>query len=129
MAGAQLALLAVIAYGYVATAVIVLVGPLFVPFFIVPHLEWLFWGWLRSCVQYAFYQVVANAFVFVFGNLLLHFFDRYPPPYAFEQITALFMPMVFLLMAFVYGVLKVPALVNAIFTGRSGDSAVPSFVS
>src|SRR5881628_2286130 len=78
---AQLAVLAVIAYGYVATAVIVLVGPIFVPFFIVPQLDWLFWGWLRSFFQYAFYQVVANAFVFVFGNLLVHFFDRYPPPY------------------------------------------------
>jgi hypothetical protein len=125
---AQLAVLAVIAFGYVATAVIVLIGPIFVPFFIVPHLEWLFWGWLRAFLQYAFYQVVANAFVFVFGNLILHFFDRYPPPYTFEQIAALFMPMVFLLLAFAYGVLKVPALVNAIFTGRSGDHALPSFL-
>ena len=125
---AQLAVLAVIAYGYVATGVIVLVGPIFVPFFIVPHLEWLFWGWLRAFLQYAFYQVVANAFVFVFGNLILHFFDKYPPPYTFEQLAALFMPMVFLLLAFVYGVLKVPALVNAIFTGRSGDHALPAVV-
>jgi len=128
LTAAQMTILAVIAYGYVATAVIVLVGPIFVPFFIVPHLEWLFWGWLRSFFQYAFYQVVANAFVFVFGNLLLHFFDRYPPPYTFEQIAALFMPMVFLLLSFVYGVLKVPSLVSAIFTGGSGDHALPSFI-
>jgi hypothetical protein len=71
---------------------------------------------------------VANAFVFVFGNLLLHFFDRYPPPYTFEQIAAFFMPMVFLLLTFIYGVLKVPGLVNAIFTGRSGDHALPGFL-
>ena len=128
LTAAQLAVLAVIAYGYVATAVIVLVGPIFVPFFIVPQLDWLFWGWLRSFFQYAFYQVVANAFIFVFGNLLLHFFDRYPPPYTFEQIAAFFMPMVFLLLTFVYGVVKVPSLVTAIFTGRSGDHALPSFI-
>jgi hypothetical protein len=50
-------------------AVIVLVGPIFISFFIVPKLEWLFWGWFRAFIQYAFYQVVAHAFVFVFGQL------------------------------------------------------------
>src|SRR5260221_293995 len=79
--------------GCVGTGVIVPVGPIFGPFFIVPPMEWLFWGWLRAFLHYAFYQVVANAFVFVFGNLILHFFDKYPPPYSFEQLAALFMPM------------------------------------
>ena len=32
----------------IASAVCALVGPLFVPFFIVPTLEWLFWGWLKA---------------------------------------------------------------------------------
>jgi len=32
---------------------------------------------------------------------------------------------VFLLLSSVYGVLKIPSLVNGIFTGRSGDSALP----
>ena len=46
---AQMAVFAVIAFGYVAMAVIVLVGPIFIPFFIVPPLappegEWMFWG-------------------------------------------------------------------------------------
>jgi len=48
LTAAQLAVVEVIAYGYVATAVIVLVGPIFVPFFIVPQLEWLFLGVDRS---------------------------------------------------------------------------------
>jgi TrbL/VirB6 plasmid conjugal transfer protein len=78
---AQVAVLAVISYGYVAMAVIVLVGPVFIPFFIVPKMEWLFWGWFRAFIQYAFYQVVAQAFVFVFGQLLIHFLDAHPPPF------------------------------------------------
>ena len=128
LAAAQFAVLAVISYGFVATGVIVLVGPIFIPFFIVPTLEWLFWGWLRAFLQYAFYQVIANAFVFVFGNLLIHFLDQHPPPFTDEWVALLFVPLLFLLVAFVYGLLKVPALVNAIFTGRSGDRAVPPFV-
>src|SRR6201993_2337625 len=45
LAAAQAIAIVVIAYGFIATAVCVLVGPAFVPFFIVPQMEWLFWGW------------------------------------------------------------------------------------
>ena len=43
--------LAVIAFGLIASAVCGLLGPIFVPFFIVPKLDWLFWGWLKSFIQ------------------------------------------------------------------------------
>ena len=71
LAAAQAIAIVVIAYGFVATAVCVLVGPVFVPFFIVPKMEWLFWGWFRCFLQYAFYQVIAAAVVFIIGNLMI----------------------------------------------------------
>jgi type IV secretory pathway VirB6-like protein len=123
---AQAAVFAVISFGYVAAAVAVLLGPIFIPFFIVPRMEWLFWGWLRALIQYAFYPVVANAYLFVFGNLLIRFVDSHPPPYDGAAIAVLFFPLLFLLMAFTYGILKIPSLVNSLFTGRSGESAIPS---
>jgi type IV secretory pathway VirB6-like protein len=122
---AQVAVLAVISYGYIAMAVIVLLGPIFIPFFIVPRLDWLFWGWFRSFLQYAFYQVVAHAFVFVFSQLLINFLDAHPPPFDSVKVAWLFVPLVFLLLSFVYGVLKIPALVSGIFSGQSGLSAWP----
>jgi hypothetical protein len=124
---AQAAIFGVIAFGYVAAAVAVLLGPVFIPFFIVPGLEWIFWGWFKSLLQYAFYPVVANAYLFVFGNLLIHFIDSHPPPYDGATIAVLFFPLVLLLIAFTYGILKIPSLVNSLFTGRSGESAVPTF--
>ena len=123
---AQFALLFVVSFGLIASAVCALLGPLFIPFFIVPHLEWLFWGWLKSLVQYAFYPVVANAYVFVFGNLLIHFIDSHPPPYEGGTLLVIFFPLLMLLMSFTFGVLKIPSLVNSLFTGRSGESAVPN---
>ncbi len=116
---------AVIAFGYVAAAVAVMLGPVFIPFFIVPHMEWLFWGWLKSLIQYAFYPVVANAYVFVLGNLLIHFVDAHQPPYDGATLLLLFGPLILLLVAFTYGILRIPSLVNSIFTGRSGESALP----
>jgi type IV secretory pathway VirB6-like protein len=122
---AEAAVFAVIAFGYVAAAIAVLLGPIFIPFFIVPHLEWLFWGWLKSLIQYAFYPVVANAYLFVFGNLLIRFVDAHPAPYDGAMLLVLFFPLVLLLIAFSYGVLRIPSLVNSLFTGRSGEAAVP----
>src|SRR5437016_6196699 len=78
LAAAQGIAIVVIAYGFIATAVCVLVGPLFVPFFIVPRLEWIFWGWLRCFIQYAFYQVIAAAVVYVIANLILGIMDLQP---------------------------------------------------
>jgi type IV secretory pathway VirB6-like protein len=123
----QAAVFGVIAFGYIAAAIAVILGPVFIPFFIVPGLEWIFWGWLKSLIQYAFYPVVANAYLFVFGNLLIHFVDSHPPPYDGAMMAVFFFPLLMILLAFVYGILKIPSLVNSLFTGRSGDSALPWF--
>jgi len=123
---AQAAVFGVIAFGYVATAVAVMLGPIFIPFFIVPHMEWMFWGWLKALIQYAFYPVVGQAYLFVFGNLLIHLIDSHPPPYDGATLALLFGPLVMLLISFTYGILKIPQFVNSLFTGRSGESAVPN---
>ena len=127
LVAAQAAVFAVIAFGYIAAAVAVLLGPIFIPFLIVPHMEWLFWGWLKSLIQYAFYPVVANAYLYVFGNLLIHFVDAHPAPWDGPTLLVLFFPLVLLLLAFTYGILKIPSLVNSLFTGRSGESVIPRF--
>ena len=126
LTAAEIASFLVIAFGYVAVAISVMLGPVFIPFFIVPKLEWLFWGWLKSLLQYAFYPVVANAYIFVFGQLLIHFVDSHPPPYDGGTLAVLFLPLVFLLIAFTWGVLLIPSLVSSLFTGRSGESALPA---
>jgi hypothetical protein len=125
---ARVVLVAVIAFGLVATGVAVLVGPVFIPFFLVPALDWLFWGWLKSLLQYAFYQVIAQAFVFVFGSFLINFLDAFPPPYTVDRLLVGGFHLVFLLFAFTYGLLKVPALTSALFSGRAGESALPRLV-
>ena len=122
---AQASIFAVIAFGYLAASIAVLLGPIFIPFFIVPQMEWLFWGWLKSLIQYAFYPVVGNAYLYVFGNLLIRFIDAHPPPYDGAAMAVFFFPLLVLLIAFTYGILKIPSLVNSLFTGRSGEFGLP----
>jgi hypothetical protein len=124
LAAAQAVAIVVIAYGFIATAVCVLVGPVFVPFFIVPQMEWLFWGWFRCFIQYAFYQVIAAAVVFVIGNLMLGAL-RLPPAGALStvQLIAWFPVLFITFLASIYALLKVPALTNHIFSGTAGGSS------
>jgi hypothetical protein len=125
LAAAQAVAIIVIAYGFIATAVCVLVGPIFVPFFIVPKMEWLFWGWFRCFLQYAFYQVIAAAVVYVIGNLMLGTL-RLPPPGTLStvQLMAWFPVLFITFLASIYALLKIPALTSQIFSGASGGSSV-----
>ncbi len=124
LAAAQAVAIVVIAFGFIATAVCVLLGPVFIPFFIVPKLEWLFWGWLRCFVQYAFYQVVAAAVVFIIGNLILGILGLQPVgAISTVQLIEEFPVLVITFLASIYALLKVPALTNHVFSGTAGASS------
>jgi len=124
LAGAQAVSIVVIAYGFVATAVCVLVGPIFVPFFIVPKLEWLFWGWLRCFLQYAFYEVVAAAVVYIIGNLILGVLTlQGTGTISTLQLIGWFPVLLVTFVASIYVLLKVPSLTHQIFSGSAGGTS------
>jgi hypothetical protein len=124
LATAQAIAIVVIAYGFIATAVCVLVGPIFIPFFIVSQLEWLFWGWFKCFIQYAFYQVIAAAVVFIISNLILGILGLQPQGnISTDQLLSEFPVLFITFLAAIYALLKIPALTNQIFSGSSGGSA------
>ena len=122
---AEAAVYVVIGWGFIASAVCVLLGPVLIAFYILPDLDWIFWGWLKSFFQYSFYPVVANAVIFVLGRLLTGYIADHAPPYDGAEQWALLFPMLVMIVAFTFGVFKIPTLVNDIFTGRAGSSAHP----
>ena len=124
LAAAQAIAIVVIAFGFIATAVCVLVGPIFIPFFIVPKLEWLFWGWFRCFIQYAFYEVIAAAVVYVIANLILGIMDLQPKgTISTVQLLEAFPVLFITFLASIYSLLKIPALTNHIFSGTAGGSS------
>jgi hypothetical protein len=124
LAAAQAISIVVIAYGFIATAVCVLVGPIFVPFFIVPKLEWLFWGWLRCFLQYAFYEVIAAAVVYIIGNLIVGVLTlQGAGNISTLQLIGWFPVLLITFVASIYVLLKVPSLTNHIFSGTAGGSS------
>jgi hypothetical protein len=128
LAAAQAISIVVIAYGFIAAAVCVLVGPVFVPFFIVPKLEWLFWGWLRCFLQYAFYEVIAAAVVYIIGNLIIGVLTlQGAGNISTLQLIGWFPVLLITFVASIYVLLKVPALTNHIFSGTAGGSSAGIF--
>jgi type IV secretory pathway VirB6-like protein len=120
--------LIIVAFGVVATAVCILLGPVFIPFFIVPRLDWLFWGWFKAFIQYSFYQVVAAAVLYIVSQFtygIIH-----------AQITGLMSPtdlmkispvLIVTYIAANYAIIKVPTLTSHIFSGSTGGSASALF--
>jgi len=124
LAAAQAISIVVIAYGFIATAVCVLVGPVFAPFFIVPKLDWLFWGWLRCFLQYAFYEVIAAAVVYIIGNLIIGVLTlEGTGTISTVELIGWFPVLLITFVGSIYVLLKVPSLTSHIFSGAAGGSS------
>ena len=121
--------LAVIAFGLIASAVCALLGPIFVPFFIVPKLDWLFWGWLRSFIQYSFVPVIAIAFLMIFEQFVFRYVTTLPPMITQAEYGIYAVQAFAVVATFCMGILQVPALTQAIFSGSSGQSTLANRIN
>src|SRR6478672_5451503 len=121
--------LAVIAFGLIASAVCGLLGPIFVPFFVVPKLEWLFWGWLKSFIQYSFIPVVAIAFLMIFERFVYRYVTTLPPTITTAEFGVYGLQAVAVVITFCVGIILVPSLTSSIFSGTAGESILPRTLS
>jgi hypothetical protein len=122
---AKAASLAIVAFGLIASAVCALVGPLFVPFFIVPKLDWLFWSWFKAFVQYSFVPVVALAFLMVFERFIFQFVMGLPRGITEDLYLVYGIQALVIVGVFAVGTLLIPSLTSSIFSGRGGESVLP----
>jgi hypothetical protein len=110
----------IVAYGAIASAVVGLLGPIFIPFLVFDKLDFLFWGWLRAFIGFCFYKVLAAAVLSIMGNLLAHYYTDIvafsDPGLMVKQLPLL----IILVLVNVYILLKIPALTMSIFSGSTG---------
>ncbi len=122
---AKVVSLAVVAFGLIASAVCALVGPIFVPFFIVPKLDWLFWSWFKAFIQYSFIPVIAFAFLMIFERFIYRYLTTLPPGITEDQYMLYGIQGLVVIGVFTVGILLVPSLTSSIFSGRGGESVLP----
>lgn len=111
---------AIVAYGAVASAVIGLLGPIFIPFLVFDKLEFLFWGWLKAFIGFCFYKVLAAAVLSILAHLLAQYYTElanFSDPGTMVQELPL---LILLVLVNVYILFKIPAMTMSIFSGSSG---------
>jgi type IV secretory pathway VirB6-like protein len=118
--------LAIVAFGLIASAVCALLGPIFVPFFIVPKLDWLFWSWFKAFIQYSFIPVVAFAFLMVFERFIFQYLTTLPQGITEDYYLVYGLQALVIIGVFEVGILLVPSLTNSIFSGKGGESVLPN---
>src|SRR5438874_12037155 len=117
--------LAIVAFGLIASAICALVGPIFVPFFIVPKLDWLFWSWFKAFVQYSFVPVIALAFLMIFERFIFQYLTTLPPGITEDQYMLYGIQALVVIGVFTVGILLVPSLTSSIFSGGGSQTVLP----
>ena len=54
-------------WAQIAMAILIILGPMFIPFLVFEPLAFLFWGWFKAMITYALYAVIAGAVLRVFS--------------------------------------------------------------
>src|ERR1700726_1552170 len=110
---------AIVAYGAIPSAVVGLLGPVFIPFLVFDKLDFLFWGWVRAFISFSFYKVVAAACLSVLSHILVGYYTNFIN--ATDPVTMVknFPLLLLLILVNVFVLLKIPALTASIFSGSS----------
>ena len=114
---------AIIAYGAIASAVIGLLGPVFIPFLVFNKLEFLFWGWLRAFMGFCFYKVLAAAVFSILAHVLAEYYTElvaFSDPGNMVQELPLLILLVFVS---IYILFKIPAMMQSLFSGHTGGGS------
>jgi hypothetical protein len=121
MALVEAILFAISTLGFIATGVGTLLGPLLVPFLLIPALANKFWKWIDFMFVYAFYRVIASAFVFVWIHVIVGFVQNsIHGNYSISHFLALLVPWLLLQFAFIWSMFQVPHLAHELLGGISG---------
>jgi hypothetical protein len=117
----------VLTFGFIASAICQIVGPLFVGLSIVPGLGWMLSGWIRSFIGYSLYPLFGALYCDIVAQVLTFFVQAHPPPWSSVDLGLMSAGFVMLAVGLCGGVWQVPKLVQ-ILSGHVGASAVPNFI-
>lgn len=131
----ELAMFIVIGFGYLALGAVLAIGPILIPFLIVPKLDFLFWSWLKALIKYSFYPVVGNIVLLGICQIMLSVLNStlLSQGLTAGRITVSMNQVPILAIVFlagIYAVFKIPTLVQDIFSGSaSAGSGLQSAIT
>jgi hypothetical protein len=117
----ELAMFIVLGFGYLALGAVLVIGPILIPFILVPKLDFLFWSWLKALIKYSFYPVVGNIILLGICQIMLAMLNIALPDTAGQVLVSVAQIPILLVvfLAGIYSVFKIPGLVGDIFSGAA----------
>lgn len=116
----ELAMFIVIGFGYLALGAVLVIGPVLIPFLLVPKLDFIFWSWLKTLIKYSFYPVVGNIILLGICQIMLSVLNTALPTAGQIVITITQIPILAVVFcAGIYAIFKIPGLVGDIFSGAA----------
>jgi hypothetical protein len=126
---AQVASILAIAGSFIAAAACGLLGPLFVPFYILPPYRWLFDGWQKMFIGSAMVEVVALAFLMIFEKMIFGFQTTLPDIITEDMYPLYIVKAFVVLAAFGYEMMQVRHFTAGLMSGHSGGGSAAGMVS
>jgi hypothetical protein len=116
---AQVAMTIITAASYCIVGVLTCVGPLMIPFYVMPGHDKKFWNWFDNMLVYSMYVFVGACFIFVFCHSYVDFFANMKSYTVGSWLVSL--PyMIIITAAFLWTMFKVPDISHMIFGGIGG---------
>ncbi len=113
-------------WAQLAVAILVLLGPLFIPWLLFEPMAFLFWGWFRSLIVFSLYGALAGAVLRVFMGVTLGYVTTYSNAVINFDLVTMGGWVLIILPLFVAGILaslKVGELASMLVTGSAVTSS------
>ena len=108
-------------WAHIAMAILIFMGPLFIPWMVFEALAFMFWGWFKAMITYSLYGVIAGVVMRVFMGVALGFVTTLnTTTLNWDSLADLGRWLLVVLPLFVAGILaslKVGALASMLVTG------------
>lgn len=120
----EFAMFIVVGFGYLALGAILIIGPVLIPFMLVPKLDFLFWSWLKALIKYSFYPVIGNIILLGISQIMLSVLNTtlLSQGLTTGRIAVSITQIPILTVVFaagIYSIFKIPSLVGDIFSGAA----------
>ena len=121
-------------WAQIALAILIIVGPIFIPFLVFEPMAFLFWGWFRAMITYSLYAVIAGAVLRVFSAVGIAFITSMgQADLNFTSLMDVGLWMLAVVPFFIAGILaslKIGELASMLVTGGgAGGSGLMGMVS
>ena len=113
-------------WAQLAIAILVLLGPLFIPWLLFEPMSFLFWGWFRSLIVFSLYGALAGVIMRVFMGVTLGYITTYSNAVINFDLVTMGGWVLIILPLFVAGILaslKIGELASMLVTGSAVTSS------